>query len=55
MAHVHTDKEKIDFFNENWIYLERILEVLQSSKNYMKAGTNMISFLADWLERNYDE
>lgn len=50
----YTDKEKIEFFDTNFKYIERILNVLQYSKKYIKAGTNMLEFLADWLERNYD-
>jgi len=50
----YTDQEKTEFFDANFKYIERILHVLQYSKKYMKAGTNMLEFLADWLERNYN-
>lgn len=51
----YTDQEKIDFFNENWEYIERIVNILQMSKKYIKAGTNMLEFLAKWLEENYNK
>ena len=51
----YTDQEKIDFFNENWVYISSIINTLQSSKKYIKAGTNMLSYLAEWLDKYYND
>lgn len=50
----YTAQEKIDFFDANWGYIERIINVLQNqTKKHLKAGENVLEFLADWLERNF--
>lgn len=51
----YTDQEKIDFFNENWVYISSIVHTLQSSKKYIKAGTNMLAYLAEWLDKYYND
>jgi hypothetical protein len=48
----YSDQEKIDFFNVNWEYIDRILTVLQSGKiGDIRAGENMLKWIAEYLER----
>ncbi len=46
-----TDQEKINFFNQNWEYISRIFDVLQTEKfGYIRAGQNRLEWLAVWME-----
>jgi len=45
-----TDEEKIQFFNENWKNIARILDMLYNYKN-IPDGTNALDFLATRMER----
>ena len=50
----YTDQEKIDFFNTNWKHIEKIIDIIQTEKfGYIKAGTNVLKWLAEWLETHY--
>jgi hypothetical protein len=48
----YTDQQKVDFFDANWEYIDRILNVLQSEKfGYIRAGKFLLEWLAEYLER----
>ena len=47
----HTDQEKIDFFDANWEYLEKIIDIVNSEKlDYVPAGMNVFRWLVQYLE-----
>ena len=50
----YTDQEKIDFFDANWKHIEKIIDIIQTEKlGYIKEGTNVLKWLAEWLETHY--
>jgi len=49
-----TDEEKIEFFDQNWQYISRIIEVINGQTEiYIPAGTHVLAWLANWMERNF--
>ena len=51
MEKKYTDQEKIDFFDANWEWLSKIIDLVNNTKKYeIRAGTNIFIWVVEYLE-----